>query len=142
MRVVHPKRGRPGGAADVKGEAHRAKAERLERSLAKCTAEDYEVVIDGAMLAVSHWANYAYHALGLTGPDTNVMHAYFVTAFDRQYFGLAAGPEFMDALEEIETLRPLYARGNVPGGPKAAARALALLAAVRAKALAITPSSR
>ena len=126
----------------MKAEAHRAKAERLERSLAKCTPDDYEVVIDGAMLAVSHWANYAYHALGITEPDRNVMHAYFVTAFDRQYFGLAAGPEFLDALEEIETLRPLYVRGNVAGGAKAAARALELLATVRAKALAVKAAGR
>jgi hypothetical protein len=121
----------------MNADAHRAKAERIGRSLSICRTSDYEVVIDGAMLAISHWINFAFHRLDLTVPENDIMHCYFVTGFDRQYFGLAAGPEFLDALEEVDRARPLYVRGNVAGGDKAAERALKLQALVRDKALAV-----
>lgn len=121
----------------MNADAHRAKAERIARSLAKCHPADHEVVIDGAMLAICHWINFAFHSLALTAPDLDIMHCYFVTGFDRQYYGLMAGPEFLDALDEIDTARPLYVRGNVAGGDKAAERALDLHALVREKALAV-----
>ena len=121
----------------MKAEAHRRKAERLDRSLAKCRPADTELVIDGVMLAITHWINFAFHTLELTAPDDDIMHCYFVTGFDRQYYGLIAGPIFLDALEEIDDLRPLHVRGNIAGGDAAAARALALHEAVREKALAL-----
>ncbi len=121
----------------MKAEAHRRKAERLGRSLAKCSAEDTELVIDGVMLAVTHWINFAFHTLELTAPDDDIMHCYFVTGFDRQYYGLAADPVFLDALEEIDDLRPLYVRGNAAGSGAAGLRALELHEAVRDKALAL-----
>ena len=124
----------------MKAESHRAKAERLERSLAKCRPGDYEMIIDGAMLAVTHWINLAFHTVALTDDDSDVVHAYFETAFDRQHFGLVAGAEFLDGLEEIETLRPLYARGNVAGGEAAGRRALDILQSIREKALAVLPT--
>ena len=71
----------------MNAERHRAKAERLEASLAKCRPGDYEMIIDGAMLAVTHWINHAFHTLALTDDDSDVVHAYFETAFDRQHFG-------------------------------------------------------
>jgi hypothetical protein len=124
----------------MKAERHRAKAERLECSLAKCRPGDYEMIIDGAMLAVTHWINMAFHTLALTDDDSDVVHAYFETAFDRQHFGLVAGAEFLDGLEGIETLRPLHARGNVVGGEAAGRRALDILQSIREKALAILPT--
>jgi hypothetical protein len=120
----------------MKAEGHRAKAERMGRSLDKLSPDDWEMVIDGVMLAVSHWINYAFHTMGLSADDENVMHAYFTTAFERQHWGLAAGPEFLHALEEIETIRPPHVRGNASGGEAAATRALAILADVRERALA------
>ena len=124
----------------MKAEGHRAKAERLGRSLAKCVPGDYEMIIEGAMLAVTHWINHAFHVLELTDDDSDVVHAYFETAFDRQHFGLVAGAEFLDGLDEIETLRPLHARGNVEGGEAAGSRALEILEGIREKALAVRPA--
>lgn len=121
----------------MKAEAHRRKAERIGRTLDKCDPADYEIVIDGVMLAITHWINFAYHTLDLTGPDDDIMHCYFVTEFDRQYYGLVAGPEFLDALAEIDDARPLHVRGNVPGGEKVAARALELHDQIRKKAMAL-----
>ncbi len=120
----------------MKAEGHRAKAERIGRSLDKLSPEDSEAVIDGVMLAVTHWINFAFHSVGLTAQTDDVMHAYFATAFERQHWGLAAGPEFLDALAEIETIRPQHVRGNASGGEAAATRALAILADVRERALA------
>ena len=48
--------------------------------------------------------------------------------------GPAAFAEMMAAIAEIEDIRPAHVRGNVPGGPAAAKRALELLATLRAKA--------
>ena len=123
----------------MKAQDHRAKAERIGRSLAKCGPTDYEMVIDGVMLAVTHWINFAHHRLGLTQDEDDLVHAYFVTAFDKQYYGLAAGPEFLAALEEIEAIRPLFVRGDVAGGEQAARRAREILEQVRGRALTVTP---
>ncbi|MDP6805388.1 MAG: hypothetical protein QF902_08665 [Rhodospirillales bacterium] len=120
----------------MKAGGHRAKAERIARSLEKLSPEDWEIVIDGVMLALTHWINYAFHSVGLSAETDDVMHAYFATAFERQHWGLAAGPEFLAALEEIETIRPQHVRGNAPTGEAAATRALAILADVRERALA------
>ena len=43
---------------------HRAKAERIERSLAALTDADWEIRIEAAMLAGTHWANYVLHKVG------------------------------------------------------------------------------
>ena len=48
---------------------HRAKAERIERSLAKCGPTDYEMKIEAAMLAGTHWLNLALHRMGVSGPE-------------------------------------------------------------------------
>ena len=56
-------------------EAHRAKAESIERSLARCTTADYEIVIEGCMLAGTHWFNMALHRTGLLPEDQDAMHA-------------------------------------------------------------------
>jgi hypothetical protein len=125
----------------MNAEGHRAKAERIERSLARCRTDDYEMIIDGAMLAVTHWINVAFHILELTDDDSDVVHAYFETAFDRQHFGLVAGAAFLDGLEEIETLRPLHARGSVAGGEAAAKRCLEILQGIRTMALALSPAA-
>ena len=121
----------------MKAESHRRKAERLGRSLAKCSPADTELVIDGVMLAITHWINFTFHTLELTAPDDDIMHCYFVTGFDRQYYGLAADPVFLDALEEIDDLRPLHVRGNAAGSDAAGVRALELHETVRNKALAL-----
>lgn len=120
----------------MNAKAHRAKAERIAHSLSKCRPVDHEIVIEGAMLAISHWINFTFHTLELTAPENDIMHSYFITGFDCQYFGLVAGPEFLNALEEIDNARTLYVRGNVTGGKKAAERAIHLHNLVRRKALA------
>lgn len=120
----------------MRAQAHRRKAERISRSFAKLDPDDHEIMIDGAMLAISHWLNHALHRAGLTAIHDDVAHAYFVTAFDRQHFGLVIGPDYLDALDEIDTFRPLYVRGNVRGGAAAARRARTLLKRIERKALA------
>ena len=114
---------------------HRAKAARIERSLAKCGPGDYEMQIEGAMLAGTHWLNLALHSLGVTPPHTDVMHTYLLTVNELRKYRVADAA-LLDALGQIEDLRPPYVRGNFPGGEKAADRALALLATIRQKALA------
>lgn len=114
---------------------HRARAEKIERSLAKCGPADYEMKIEAAMLAGTHWLNLALHSLGVTPSRADVMHTYLLTVNElRKYRVADAG--LLDALTQIEDIRPPYVRGNFPGGEKAAERALALLATIRDKALA------
>ena len=48
-------------------ECHAAKALRIERSLRKCCDEDFEAVVEGAMLAGTHWFDAALHRMSLTG---------------------------------------------------------------------------
>jgi hypothetical protein len=122
----------------VRSDQHRAKAERITRSLGKCTTADYEAVIEGAMLAGAHWLNLALHEFGLWPPDRDVMHAEFLTRAERLKV-CVVGAEMVEALEEIEAARALYVRGDAPGGEDAARRALARLARIREGALAARP---
>lgn len=119
-------------------EQHRSKAERVTRSLQKCTSADYEAVIEGAMLAGTHWFNYALHAYGLRAPAKDVMHAEFLTKAERTKIAVVS-QELVEALEEIEAARAMFVRGNVPGGDEMARRSLHLLNCIRSIALAAAP---
>jgi hypothetical protein len=44
----------------MKTENHRAKAENIETSLRFLGEDDWEMKIEAAMLAGTHWANYEY----------------------------------------------------------------------------------
>lgn len=114
-------------------EEHRTKALRIERSLTKCGPADYEMKIEAAMLAGTHWLNAVLHRMGVTPAQTDVLHTYMLTVNELRKYRVA-DEEFVDALSEIEDIRPGYVRGNLPGGEKAAERALELLALLRRKA--------
>lgn len=122
----------------MNGDAHRAKAARIERSLAKLGPDDVEMRIEGAMLAGTHWFNVVLHARGLRAETNDAMHAEFVSAAERRKLALLAGPE-LAALDEIEALRTTHVRGNMPQAREAGERVLALLALLRASAAA-TPA--
>ena len=112
---------------------HRVKAERIERSLAKCGPADYEMKIEAAMLAGTHWLNLVLHRIGVTPPQTDILHTYMLTVNELRKYRVAE-EELVAALSEIEDIRPAYVRGNRPGGEMAAERALELLALLRRKA--------
>jgi hypothetical protein len=117
----------------MKAELHRQKAERIERSLSICTPTDWEIQIEGAMLAGTHWANYALHQRGVTADSEDIVHTTMtILAYLRKY--QLAEEKLLGALTEIEELRPLYVRGDVPGGAEAGARAIALLSVIRDRA--------
>ncbi|HSW18555.1 MAG TPA: hypothetical protein VLJ86_15150 [Ramlibacter sp.] len=107
-------------------ENHRDKAERIERSLAKLTDADWEIRIEAAMLAGTHWVNHVLHQTGVTATSEDMVHASMcLVAMLRKY--KLAEPELIAQLEEIEELRPQFVRGDMDGGVDAAHRALALL---------------
>lgn len=114
-------------------EAHRAKAERIERSLARLTPTDYEMVVEASMLAGTHWLNLLLHRVGLSTPDRDAMHAEFMTAADRRKAAVLVRPA-LDALDTIEALRTSHVRGDLPDGEAAAQRALDALAVLRERA--------
>ena len=117
----------------MKAERHRQIAERIERSVALCHDDDWEIQIEAAMLAGTHWANYALHQHGVALQDEDIVHtSMLVVNTVRKYKIVEA--ELITALEEIEELRPLYVRGDVAGGPEAGRRALDLLGTISAQA--------
>lgn len=111
-------------------EQHRQKALRIERSLAKLTPDMAEIRIEAAMLAGTHWLNAALHNLGVNGAECDVMHTYMLTINEFRRLS-AADPQLVALLAEIEDLRPLHVRGDVPGGMQAADHACALLGRIR-----------
>ncbi len=117
---------------------HRKSAERIMGTMEKLGPEDHEMAIEGAMLAATHWLNYALHEFGVTETGDDVQHTYFLTGNDWQKYGIVAG-ELLRALDEIERTRPMHVRGDAAGGDKAAARARALLARSKDLALAAGP---
>ncbi|MSO54271.1 MAG: hypothetical protein EXQ90_03985 [Rhodospirillales bacterium] len=117
---------------------HRRKAEKVTRTiLGLDPATDHEMIIDGTMIAASQWINYALHRAGITRTEFDIMHAYFVTGFERQYYALCASPVLIDSLEAIETIRPQHVRGMAKTGPAAARKTLAILANLKKTALKI-----
>ena len=122
----------------MKPEAHLDKARRIERTLERLRPSDYEIRIDGAMLAANHYANLALHALGLVPVDRDMIHTEFLRVIDLVRFEVAAKP-LLEALEGIEELRAPYVRGGAPNGEAAGERALHLLDIVRREALAARP---
>lgn len=121
----------------MKIEEHIAKAQSIERSLVRCTAADYETVIEAAMLAGTHWFNILLHRTNLLPVEHDAMHAEFL-APDHRRNVRASVPDALQAIDDIESLRTPYVRGNMPGGEQAAAKALACLARLRNQALAET----
>ncbi len=115
---------------------HKEKALRIERSLAKCKPQDYEIRIEAAMLAATHWVNGAYHALGVSADSNDILHSYMLTVNEYRRYA-AANEQLIGKLAEIEDVRPLYVRGDVAGGEAIADRAVGLLGEIRTIALAV-----
>jgi hypothetical protein len=118
----------------MNADAHRAKAESIEQSLARCTTADYETVIEASMLAGTHWFNIALHEVGLLPIDHDAMHAEFLTVGQRRRIACVL-PAALVALDTIESFRTPFVRGDLPGGEQAAQRALDCLADLRHAAL-------
>jgi hypothetical protein len=119
-------------------EFHDAKAERIAGAMRKLTDADYEAVIEASMLAGTHWFNLALHRSGLTGPDADVMHAEYLDGRQRLMLSLHA-PALLAALDEIESYRARFVRGDVAGGERVAARCRDLLRAIRDAAPKVPP---
>jgi hypothetical protein len=118
----------------MQADAHIALARRIEASLGKCGEADYEMKIEAAMLAGTHWLNVLLHRLGTSRPEQDVFHTYLLTI--NEFRRLAVAAELpLRALAGIEDIRPPYVRGNVGGGEHAATHALELLARLRTAAL-------
>ncbi|MSP67332.1 MAG: hypothetical protein EXQ96_04390 [Alphaproteobacteria bacterium] len=119
-------------------EMHQAKAERIENSFKKCTTADVEACIEVAMLAGTHWFNFALHKMGVSPPQKDALHAQYMLDVDRYRLNVVA-PDLLAAMDEVEGLRALHVRGNAPGGGTAAKRALDLLAQLRQTAKTARP---
>lgn len=117
----------------MKAEDHRRKAESIEKSLRRLGDDDWEMKIEAAMLAGTHWANYALHRRGVTPDSEDIVHNSMLVVNMLRKYSLAEG-ELLSALTDIEELRPCYVRGDVPGGSRVAARALELLHSISALA--------
>lgn len=117
----------------MKAEYHRMKAERIERSLAVLTDDDWEMKLEAAMLAGTHWANYALHRRGVSADTEDIVHTSMCVVNMLRKYSLVE-KELLVQLDKIEELRPLYVRGDVEGGREAGARALVLLAAIGERA--------
>lgn len=109
---------------------HRNKALRIENSLARLPDADYEAVIEGAMLAGTHWFNILLHQANLFPETRDAMHAEFLTVGERRRVAVRM-PDALAALDTIESLRTLHVRGDMPGGENAAKTARQCLARLR-----------
>lgn len=112
---------------------HRDKAERIERSLQQLGDTDWEMRIEAAMLAGTHWANYALHRRGVSADAEDIVHTSMCVVNTLRKYSIVE-KVLLEQLAEIEELRPLYVRGDAEGGPAAARHALALLAAIGERA--------
>ena len=108
---------------------HKAKTDSIERSLARCTPDDYETVIEGCMLAATTGYMLLHrHDLPM---DRDAMHAEFLSVAERRRVRVLL-PGVIEAMDEIEHARTTHVRGDMADGPDAATRALACLAVLQA----------
>jgi hypothetical protein len=119
-------------------EFHRAKAERIARSMQKLTDSDYEAVIEACMLAGSHWLNFACHRMELTTPNNDVMHSEYLNGIHRIEISLRT-PQLLQAMDEVEAYRAGFVRGNLDGGEQVAARCRGLLELIQREARSAMP---
>lgn len=117
----------------MRTEDHRERAERIERSLELLTDDDWEIRIEAAMLAGTHWANHALHRQGVSAEAEDIIHTSMCVVNTLRKYALVE-KQLLDDLAEIEELRPLHVRGDAAGGPEAAARALSLLSSIGRRA--------
>jgi len=122
-------------------EFHRAKAERIARSMEKLSDSDYEAVIEACMLAGSHWLNFACHRMELTASGNDVMHSEYLNGMHRIEISLRT-PGLLQAMDEIEAYRAGFVRGDLDGGKQVAARCRGLLAVIQREAIAAVPFKR
>ena len=107
----------------------------------KLNDANYEIIIEGCMLAGTHWLNFARHQMEIAGPDRDAMHAEFLDGAQRVAISLLA-PALLGALDEIESYRAGFVRGDLEGGDKIAARCRGLLDTIRHAALNCGPPKR
>jgi hypothetical protein len=112
---------------------HYDKAARIEHSLQLLEVGHFEAVIEGTMLAGTHWFNILLHRAGLAAENADAMHSEFLSVGARRKIAVLL-PEALAALDEIEALRTTHVRGDMPDGPSAARRALACLTVLREQA--------
>ncbi|HEY5856299.1 MAG TPA: hypothetical protein VIW24_20225 [Aldersonia sp.] len=117
----------------MRAERHRVLAERIERAVAHCGERDPEMKIEAAMLAGTHWANYALHRHGVCSEDEDIVHTSMLVVNTLRKYCIVE-PDMLRALSDIEEFRPLFVRGDAAGAPEAAQRALALLAEISVRA--------
>jgi hypothetical protein len=117
----------------MRSDQHRQKAENIERSLALLDEGDWEMRIEAAMLAGTHWANYALHVQGVSPDSEDIVHTSMLVVNMLRKYSIAQR-ELLEALAEIEELRPLHVRGDLEGGAAAGRRALELLGDIAALA--------
>jgi hypothetical protein len=111
-------------------EQHVAKARKILGAQSKLSAGDYEMTIEAAMLAGTHFLNAILHREGITAEDADVLHAEYMILAVRTRTQLSL-PRLVECLDEIEQLRPFFVRGNIVNGENAALKALQLLARIR-----------
>ena len=109
---------------------HLDKAGRIMASLRKLPESDYEMAIEAAMLAGTHLLNAILHREQITADGADALHAEYMTIALRTRARLAL-PGLVEALDEIEQMRPFFVRGNIAGGDAAARKALQLLGSMR-----------
>ncbi len=117
----------------MKAEDHRIRAERIERSAALLTDDDWEIKLEAAMLAGTHWANYALHCRGVSTEKEDIVHTSMCVVNTLRKYSIVE-KELLAQLDEIEEMRPIFVRGDAEGGREAGIRALVLLAAIGERA--------
>ena len=122
---------------------HREKAARIERSLERLSDTDYEAVVEGAMLAGTHWFNILLHRFQVFPESRDAMHSEFLTVGERRRIAVKMR-EALEALDAIEALRTSHVRGDMAEGEAASRTARECLARLRAAAHAtdVKPQAR
>ena len=95
----------------MKINAHLHHAAELRRAILGLDESDIELIIEGAMLAGTHYMNAGVHMLGATLADEDIVHAEFMNGAQVATLNPAC-LRMWQALFVVEGLRAWYVRGD------------------------------
>jgi hypothetical protein len=121
----------------MKISAHLRHAAELRRAILGLGVSDIELIIEGAMLAGTHYMNAGLHMHGATPAHEDVVHAEFMNSAQVATLNQAC-VRMWQALYIIEGLRAWYVRGDERSHDGVLQRVLACLETLHSESEAIS----
>ena len=101
----------------MKIESHTEKIKRFQKTMRKLDCkEDYEIIIEGFLLASAHFINAGMHKLGTLKQDRDIKHNQLFGFLKRETALGDHSLEVAELIQKLEQLRPSHVYGKGSNG--------------------------